>query len=474
MRHLRSILPALLALATAGAASAAPGYYRFPAERGGTVVFTAEGDLWAVPLAGGTARRLTTHPAEESQAAIAPDGRSVAFVAAYDGVPDVYVMPISGGEPRRLSFDGGRVFIAGFDPRGAVVYASENVSGPTLRRVLRTVDPVSGATTGIPLADANEAAFGDDGAVYFTRYGLHMSGDNARDYRGGAMAQLWRWSGAEGVEAQRIGADLGANLSRPMVAGGRLYAVSDADGVANLWSMALDGSDRRQLTKHRDYEVRGATLGSGRIVYQHGADLRVFELASGEDRVLPIELVSDFEQRRERFLRKPLLFASGATFAPAGDRAVLAVRGRIALAGTGPLRCRTARGRAMRCSRSTARPCSRSSMRVRAARCGASPPTARRVAKPSPAMAAPIAGACIPRPMAAGWRTTTSRAGCGSPTCARAAHGCWTNRCTRAMTPSRRWRGRPMGAGSPQQGPIPRGRSPRSCCWKPVAPARRC
>ena len=341
MRHLRSILPALLALATAGAASAAPGYYRFPAERGGTVVFTAEGDLWTVPLAGGTARRLTTHPAEESQAAISPDGRSVAFVAAYDGVPDVYVMPIAGGEPRRLSFDGGRVFIAGFDPRGAVVYASENVSGPTLRRVLRRVDPVSGATTGIPLADANEAAFGDDGTVYFTRYGLHMSGDNARDYRGGAMAQLWRWSGAEGVEgveAQRIGADLGANLSRPMFAGGRLYAVSDADGVANLWSMAPDGSDRRQLTKHRDYEVRGATLGSGRIVYQHGADLRVYELASGDDRVLPVELVSDFEQRRERFLRKPLLFASGATFAPAGDRAVLAVRGRIALAGTGPLR----------------------------------------------------------------------------------------------------------------------------------------
>lgn len=338
MRQFRSILPALLALATAGAASAAPGYYRFPAERAGTVVFTAEGDLWTVPLAGGTARRLTTHPAEETQAAIAPDGRSVAFVAAYDGVPDIYIMPLAGGAPRRLTFDGGRVSIAGFDPRGAVVYASENLSGPTLRRVLRTVDPASGATAEIPLADANEAAFGDDGAVYFTRYGLHMSGDNARDYRGGAMAQLWRWSGTEGVEAQRVAADLGANLSRPMVSGGRLYAVSDAGGVANLWSMAADGSDRRQLTRHADHEVRGATLGSGRIVYQHGADLRVFELATGEDRLLPIELVSDFEQRRERFLRKPLLFASGATFAPAGDRAVLAVRGRIALAGTGPLR----------------------------------------------------------------------------------------------------------------------------------------
>ena len=59
------------------------GYYRFPALRGDMVVFTAHGDLWTAPLGGGPAQALTTHPAEETRAAISPDGQMVAFSAAY-------------------------------------------------------------------------------------------------------------------------------------------------------------------------------------------------------------------------------------------------------------------------------------------------------------------------------------------------------------------------------------------------------
>jgi tricorn protease len=338
MRRSLLLAAALLAPWLCAMAGDAPGYFRFPAERAGTVVFTAEGDLWTVPLAGGTARRLTSHPAEESQAAISPDGRQVAFVAAYDGVSDVYVMSLAGGEPRRLSFDGGRVWLSGFDPDGSVVYATENVAGPSWRRMLRAVDPATGAQRELPLADAYDAAFDATGGVYFTRFGLQVSGDNARDYRGGAMAQLWRWGGTQGVEAEAIASDAGANLMRPMWRDGRLYVVADLDGVANLWSMDARGGDRVQLTRHATFEVRGASMGGGRIVYQHGADLRVYDLASGTDRAIPVTLASDFEQRRERFLKKPLSFAAGITFAPSGERVVLGARGRIALAGTGPLR----------------------------------------------------------------------------------------------------------------------------------------
>ena len=42
------------------------GYFRFPAIAGEQIIFTAEGDLWRVPIRGGVAQRLTTHPAEES------------------------------------------------------------------------------------------------------------------------------------------------------------------------------------------------------------------------------------------------------------------------------------------------------------------------------------------------------------------------------------------------------------------------
>jgi tricorn protease len=73
-------------VATAGAG---PGFYRFPARFGDTVVFTAEGDLWKVPVTGGIAQRLTSHPGTESFAAISPDGKTVAFSAEYEGPAEV-------------------------------------------------------------------------------------------------------------------------------------------------------------------------------------------------------------------------------------------------------------------------------------------------------------------------------------------------------------------------------------------------
>ena len=69
--------------ATATAASAASSYFRYPAVRGDTVVFTAEGDLWKSSVRGGAAQRLTTHPGYETNAAISRDGQWLAFSASY-------------------------------------------------------------------------------------------------------------------------------------------------------------------------------------------------------------------------------------------------------------------------------------------------------------------------------------------------------------------------------------------------------
>lgn len=335
---IRSALVCLLA-ASASVATAGEAWYREPSLRGDTLVFVAEGDLWAVAASGGSARRLTTHPAQEGQPALSPDGSEVAFVASYDGAPEVYVMPLAGGTPRQLSFDGGQIALQGYTPGGELMYASNAVVGPTHYRVLRLVDPATGRSRDLPLADANQGSFDAGGErLWFTRFGLHLSTDNALDYRGGAMARLYAFDTGQTAEARPLAGDWNANVSRPMWWQGRVYALSDANGRPNLWSLSEDGQQRKALTAHTDFDVRSPSLDAGRIVYQHTADLRLYDIASGSDSRIPIELPSDFEQRLPRWIKTPLNFAESVRIAPGGDSVAVVARGRATLASTGKRR----------------------------------------------------------------------------------------------------------------------------------------
>jgi len=129
------------------------GYYTYPAVRGENIVFTSEGDLWVAPVSGGTARRLTSNPGEESHAVLSADGRTVAFSANFEGPTEVYTMPIEGGLPQRRTWDGHAV-PAGFAPDGRLmVTTSRYATLPGTQLVL--VNDV-GAREIVPLAEAAE------------------------------------------------------------------------------------------------------------------------------------------------------------------------------------------------------------------------------------------------------------------------------------------------------------------------------
>lgn len=328
----RSTLALSLALA-AGQAAAAEPYFRFPSIRGDTVVFTAEGDLWRTTAAGGKAQRLTTHPAAETHSAISPDGKSVAFVASYEGAQEAYVMPLEGGLPKRITFDNGGVVVAGWTAQGEVLVSTEHATGPLRQRVVAAIEPASLKRRVLPLAEANDAALDDSGRwTYFTRMGLSMTNDNVRAYRGGAHAQLWRYDLNGKGEAQLLFKD-DANNRRPMWWRGRVYFISDAGGADNIWSSLPDGTDRRAHTSHKQWEVRSASLGDGRIVYQIGADLHVLDLASGADKPITASLVSDFDQQRTRMVRPALEALTSIEPASKAERIVLTARGRVTVAG---------------------------------------------------------------------------------------------------------------------------------------------
>jgi tricorn protease len=334
----RTILALSLALIGQQAGAADP-YFRFPAVRGDTIVFTAEGDLWRTTTAGGKATRLTTHPSAETHAAISHDGKYVAFAASYEGAQEAYVMPLEGGLPKRITFENGGVTVLGWTAQGEVLVSTENSIGPAKHRIVAALDPVKLARRVLPLADANDAVLDDSGrVVYFTRMGLSMTNDNVKSYRGGAHAQLWRFDLAAKNEATPLFRNDAANNRRAMWYGGRLYFISDAGGADNLWTALPDGSDRRALTSHKEWDVRTASLGDGRIVYQLGADLRVFDIASGADTLLKASLLSDFDQQRMRRVKSPLEALTGIEVAAKAERIVLTARGRVTIAGTGSQR----------------------------------------------------------------------------------------------------------------------------------------
>ncbi|GAA5482204.1 S41 family peptidase [Haloferula sargassicola] len=321
------------AVGLAAARGATEVYLRSPAIRGETAVFTAEGDLWKVPVAGGTARRLTTHPADETSAAISPDGKWIAFSAAYEGPTEVYAMPADGGLPQRLTWDGEGSRPVGWTPDGRVLCATHAHS--TLPNVqLVAIDPASGASSLVPLAQAAEGTYDPTGKVlYFTR--LSPQSSSTKRYQGGTAQNLWRYEdGAE--EAEPLTGDYRGTSKNPMFGDGRVFFLSDRGGSMNLWSMPTGGGEPVAITNHHDFDIRTASLDAGRIVYQWAGQLRLHDLARGSDEVIPITIESDFDQTRERWIDKPFDYLTRSSLSPDGTRLALTARGSVFVAPVKP------------------------------------------------------------------------------------------------------------------------------------------
>jgi tricorn protease len=299
------------------------GYYRDPAVHGDTVIFTSEGDLWSVSVKGGAAHRLTSNSGVESMATISPDGTTVAFHAQYEGPGEVYTIPIDGGMPQRQTWDGGAE-PEGWTPDGRLIVSTPRYSGlPDAKLVLIGKQ---GEREMVPLATGAEAAYSADGkTLFFTRFDKQSS--NTKRYKGGTAESLWRFDGRG--EAQPMTADYAGTSHAPMVWDGRVYFLSDRDGVMNLYSMDEMGKGLKQESHQKGFDVESASVWDGRVVYSCGADLWALDLKTGREAVIPIVLVSDFDQLREHWVKKPVTYLTDAHISPDGSRVVFTARGEV-------------------------------------------------------------------------------------------------------------------------------------------------
>lgn len=311
-------------------AAADLGYYRQPAIHGDGIVFIAEGDLWSVPLVGGRASRLTAHPGIESAPAISPDGNWIAFTARYEGPMEVYLMPRIGGRPRRLTFDAAKIASVGWTPDGRVLVSTDVHSGlPNQQLITLDVSSPDGAVTRtlVPLAQAADGAYSKDGqTLFFTR--LNFQGSHTKRYKGGTAQKLWSFHEGD-LEAKPLTSNYDGTSKSPIVWQERIYFLSDRDGTMNIWSIMPDGSDAKQHTQHAGYDIATCAGSDGRIVYQIGADLRLFDATTDTDALITITLDSDLDHTREKWIKDPIQFMTNAHPSPDGSKVVVTARGRV-------------------------------------------------------------------------------------------------------------------------------------------------
>lgn len=95
-------------------------------------------------------------------------------------------MPLAGGLPVRHTFEGGTV--VGWTPQGRVLFTT-TVYSTLPKPQLMTVDPASGASELLPLAQASDGVYDDAGrTLFFTR--LAFQGSQTKRYKGGTAQNL--------------------------------------------------------------------------------------------------------------------------------------------------------------------------------------------------------------------------------------------------------------------------------------------
>jgi tricorn protease len=215
------------------------------------------GDIWTAPVAGGEARLLVAHPANDSRPMYSPDGRQLAFVSARTGGGDIYVLTFATGELKRLTFDDGNDQLDAWSRDGKWLYfssTSRDIAG--MNDVYRV--SVEGGTPMQISADRylNEfaaAPSADGQALAFSARSMASNQWWRRGHSHIDEAEVWLLRDGKGYEKVTGG---GAKEMWPMwSADGRsLFYVSDRSGAQNIWMKPLTGA-AKPVTQFKDGRV---------------------------------------------------------------------------------------------------------------------------------------------------------------------------------------------------------------------------
>ncbi len=299
---------------------------RFPDIHEQTIVFSYAGDLWTVGSTGGRARRLTGSVGYQNQAKFSPDGKTIAFSGNYDGNNDVYLVDAQGGEPVRLTWHPGQDRVMDWQPDGkAVRFQSRRESRTGRDLQLFTVDIAGGLPIRIPLPTGGLSSYSPEGnKIAYNR--ISREHRTWKRYKGGMAQDIWIYD-FDKNDTQKVTDWIGSD-NFPMWQGNTVYYTSDKSGSLQIWAYDTVSGERRQITKHKDYDVKNPSQGPGAIVYENGGWLWVLNLKTEKSVRIVVSLHSDNPLTRAT-VKNVGKRVRGGSIAPDAKRVVFGARGDI-------------------------------------------------------------------------------------------------------------------------------------------------
>jgi tricorn protease len=303
---------------------------RQPALSRDHLAFVYAGDIWVADRDGGHPLRLTAHPASEGQPHFSPDGKWIAFSAAYDNNVDVYVIPAQGGEPRRLTWHPGADVVTGWSPDSKrVLFVSDREVAAARSGQLYEVPLSGGYARKVMQAVAAEGAWSPDGKrLAYRPYIMAYSGSSGwRQHRGGNTPPLWIIDPA-GNRLEKI-PHVNASDSNPLWIGDNVAFISDrAGGSANLFLYDAGAKSVRQLTHESPWDVRHAAAYGHTIVYEVGGELKSLDVDSARITAIPIHLDLQSLQARPQW-KDATHNITSTDLSASGKRVLVTARGEV-------------------------------------------------------------------------------------------------------------------------------------------------
>lgn len=292
------------------------------------IAFIYAEDLWIANSDGSQPRRLTVDEGIESDPCFSPDGKLIAFSAQYDGNTDVFIIPVEGGVPVRLTWHPMEDIVRGFSPDGKnVLFVSQRFVF-TNRYSQFFLVPVSGGypvKVDIPNGYSGSYAPGGNSMAYTPIAPAHAQWKN---YRGGRISNIWIYSFGDHSVNKLPQPEGGCNDTHPMWSGQKVYFLSDRNGEFNLFSYDVSSKEVIQLTFFNDFPIINASAGPGKIIFEKGGYLHVFDITTGTDNKLKVGIAADLLELRPRFVQG-VNYIRSTDISPSGSRVVFDFRGDI-------------------------------------------------------------------------------------------------------------------------------------------------